>query len=180
MAANPVKGMVEVDFKIIDTEIKDYNSNYEDMMPSMIAVVVAAEIGGETYWIDYHCQTSETGNIGARSSKLVVYENDEWERLRNSIDNDDEFFKLLDDIAIKAEVSAKWHEYIAQNYEPDDGSWSGLGADGEINKTKPQHGGARPGAGRKPIGGEIRKPRAIRLSDAEYELVKKYIESIRK
>lgn len=172
-----MKGMVELKFEIIDTGIRDHNSNYEDMMPSMIAVVVAAEVGGETYWLDYHCQTPETRDISAYSSKLVAYDNDEWERLRNSIDNDAVFNELLDDIAIKAEVSTKWHEYVAQNYEPDDGSRGDLGTDDETNKAKPKHGGARPGAGRPTTG---RKQVKFFLTDEEKALVKQYIESIRK
>ena len=169
--------MVEMKFEIIDTGIRDHNSNYEDMMPSLIAAVVAVEVGGETYWLDY--QTSEPMTIGANSSKLVAYDNDEWERLRDDIDDDDDFYKLLADIAIKAEVSTKWHEYVAQNYEPDNGSWGGLGADDETTKTKPKHGGARPGAGRPPIDNQTRRPRAIRLSDEEYEAVKKFVAEMR-
>ena len=45
-------------------------------------------------------------------------------------------------------------------------------------EIKKQHGGSRPGSGRK-SDGIPRKPRAIRLSDTEYEQIKKFLESIR-
>lgn len=40
-------------------------------------------------------------------------------------------------------------------------------------------GGARPGAGRPPISDEKRTPRAIRLTDAEYNKVKEFLTELR-
>ena len=166
-----------MEVKIVDTDILDHNSNYEDPMPSMISVVVTAEVNGKSYWLDY--QTSETMDVGAYSSNMVAYNDTEWDRLRDDIDDDDEFYKLLSDVADQADVQKKWREYVSKNYELDDSYFGGLDASSEINSAKPRHGGARPGAGRKPVGGEIRKPRAIRLSDTEYEAVKKFLAGLR-
>ena len=92
-----------MEFKIIDTEILDHNSNYEDPMPSMISVVVTAEVNGETYWLDY--QTTGTMDYGAISSNLRAYNDTEWDRLREDVNNDDAFDKLIVEIGKKAKVN---------------------------------------------------------------------------
>jgi len=46
-------------------------------------------------------------------------------------------------------------------------------------QDNPIRGGTRPGAGRPLVGGEPRKPRAIRLTDAELEQVKEFLKTIR-
>ena len=40
-------------------------------------------------------------------------------------------------------------------------------------------GGPRPGSGRPPVGTEKRKPRAIRLTDAEYENVMEFVKTLK-
>ena len=67
---------------------------------------------------------------------------------------------------------------IMSAYAPN--HYSMLPTKGSLLGSVKQHGGARPGSGRKPIDNIPRRPRAIRLSDDEYELVKKYIETLRK
>ena len=47
-------------------------------------------------------------------------------------------------------------------------------------QNNPVHGGPRPGSGRPPIDNQTRRPRAIRLSDTEYEAVKKFVAEMRK
>ena len=50
---------------------------------------------------------------------------------------------------------------------------------GSLLSAVKKRGGSRPGAGRPPISDEKRTPRAIRLTDAEYDKVKEFLQTIR-
>lgn len=121
-------------FKIIDTEIIDNTVEDKDgdIQPSEISVSINIEIDGENYYLDY--QTTTTFDYGAYSSELAPYDGtDDYETLKNLFDEEDDFYKLVSDIADAANVQTLWKEYVCEKYDVDENHFNGMDANSEIN-----------------------------------------------
>ena len=116
--------------EVIDDRVCDENDIY---LASGVSVRVDVETKGNVYVLDY--QTSGTLDYGAISSNLRAYDgHDDYDRLMDLVDDDEKFFKLLDEIKQESDAQGLWNEYIDENYIKNDDHYGGMDANSETGE----------------------------------------------